>query len=248
MARDGCEIAHPVVEQPPRPAVRRARATVVQWQLSSTPRVRTTALVPARADRPAPSFSAAPWVDHDPGLPRRQRREALLDGGHDACDRRRRRSRRRARRASRSPSPTPSAIHGNRSTASAQVSPCRSPTANSRSRGSASTVEPAGRRRRAPRSARPGPGRRTTAAAGRSAATSGAAACAWAWPTSSSGTSACPWARPVWFHAVRPCRSRTSRVAARRQPPSRRRLPRRPLVTVSGSSISGQSRHSRSRA
>ena len=64
-------------------------------------------------------------------------------------------------------------------------------------------------RRRTRRSAGPGRGRSTTAATGRSAASTGATVSAWARPTALSGTSACPCARPTAFQSVSPCRTRT---------------------------------------
>src|SRR6478672_894917 len=93
---------------------------------------------------------------------------------------------------------------------SATVSPARSPTSNSRTRGSgvatrpvaASTYDAVSRARA--RSL-------LHSSVGRRSARYGAAAAAWARPVSSRGTSVCPWARPSRFQAVRPCRSSTSR-------------------------------------
>ncbi len=53
-------------------------------------------------------------------------------------------------------------------------------------------------------------------ASGRSAASSLAARRAWARPVSVSGMSVEPWKRPSRFHAVWPCRQKTTRGPRRR--------------------------------
>ena len=59
-----------------------------------------------------------------------------------------------------------------------------------------------------------------TIAVGLIRASAGAAATAWARPTSSSGTSVAPWNRFSRFHAVRPWRQKTTRrLGAAFQPP-----------------------------
>src|SRR3954454_22235223 len=94
-------------------------------------------------------------------------------------------------------------------TASARVSPERSPTSYSRSRGSHSTVSPVvaaiasavcRARARSLDQSRTGPNQ----------ASAWATAAACARPVALSGMSACPWARPVRFQSVSPCRTRTS--------------------------------------
>ena len=116
-------------------------------------------------------------------------------------------------------------------------SPSRGPREYSRSRASNVGREAATRRRRTTPSSGPGRSPRTTAAAGRSAASTGATASAWACPRSSSWESACPWIRRAAFQSVRPCRSRTG--------PGQ---PRSGAVTSAGSGMVGQSRQSRSSA
>ena len=92
--------------------------------------------------------------------------------------------------------------------------------------------------RRTPPSAGPGRCRRTTARPGCRAARRAATAAAWAWPVSSSSTSSWPWIRPARVPGGLPVPEQDQAAAAQRSCET----------TSAGSSIAGQSRHSRSRA
>ena len=158
----------------------------------------------------APTFRQAPWSTTMPVSPGSSAARQSCERRHDAVahllgrllprhPQRRRPRRRHAAYSSGKP----------RGELRAGSGPERSPTSYSRSRGVGLDGQPAGRRRRTPRSAGPAPGRWTTAARARTRRARGATAAAWACPMASSGTSAWPWARPCAFQSVSPCRSRT---------------------------------------
>ena len=219
--------------------------STTQPQLSRPCRRAELLVGPAEQRAPTATRIAAPWRDRDARLRRRQARAQQLAQRRDHPRRARRPAARRRATVVVAAARNCANSSGSRGWYSAWVRPSRSPKPNSRSRASYVGCQPRRRSDLRGRLRARGRGRRTTAARRAARRAPGRRARPGACPTSSRPTSGWPWTRR---RGSRRCGRGAAGPACGRHRWAGGLSRRADRSTSAGSLMTGQSRHSRSRA